>query len=223
MSICNAGDGTDTASPSEADPAEGGAGDSDAVSVVEAAILDAARECVLAFGVRRTSLSEVARRAQVSRPTVYRRWPDRTALVADLMTREWSRVFSAAEQREVAGQDIRQRAVTRIIDVTCMLRAHPLLRKIVDVDPDLLQPYIFDRFGTSQRMAIANMAGWLRAGQQEGSVRPGDPEVLARMVLLAAQSSVLSGRLATDKLTEPELDGELALMLDRYLSPGPPL
>ncbi len=198
------------------------AGDADGADAAETAILDAARECVLAFGVRRTSLSEVARRAHVSRPTVYRRWPDRTALVADLMTREWARVFGAAEVRETAGPTVRQRAVARIVDVTHTLRGHPLLRKIVDVDPELLQPYIFDRFGTSQRMAIAYLAGWLRGGQQQGSVRTGDPEALARAVLLAVQSYVLSGRLARDKLTEQELDAELAIMLDRYLSPGLP-
>lgn len=221
MSICNASDGT-VARPADDGPADDRSGDGAAAGVLEAAILDAARECVLAFGVRRTSLSEVARRAQVSRPTVYRRWPDRTALVADLMTREWAGVFGAAEVRPLAGQTIRQRAVARIVDVTRKLRTHPLLRKIVDVDPELLQPYIFDRFGTSQRMAIASMAGWLRSGQQEGSVRPGDAEVLARAVLLAVQSNVLSGRLALDRITEAELDDELAIMLDRYLSPWPP-
>ncbi len=48
---------------------------SDAPSVDDQ-ILDAARSCVLDFGLRRTTLAEVARRAGVSRPTVYRRWPD---------------------------------------------------------------------------------------------------------------------------------------------------
>jgi AcrR family transcriptional regulator len=186
----------------------------------EAAILDAARDCVLAFGVRRTSLSDVARRARVSRPTVYRRWPDRTALVADLMTREWARVFGEAEMLEPAGLAVRQDMVTRIISVTRALRGHPLLRKIVDVDPELLQPYIFDRFGASQRMAINYLAGWLRSGQDEGSVRVGDPEALARMVLLAVQSYVLSGRLVRDTLSEKDLDAELTILLDRYLSPG---
>ncbi len=198
---------------------ENSAADDDAA---ETAILDAARDCVLAFGVRRTSLSEVARRAGVSRPTVYRRWPDRTALVADLMTREWARIFGEAEALEAASRTVRQQAVARIVEVARRLRAHPLLRKIVDVDPDLLQPYIFDRLGTSQRMAIAYLAGHLRAGQQEGSVRAGDPEALAGLVLLAVQSCVLSGRLASDLLSEQELDTELTLMLDRYLSPMAP-
>jgi AcrR family transcriptional regulator len=58
------------------------------------AVLDAARDCVLAVGVRRTTLTDVARRAGVSRMTIYRRWPDVQTLVADLMTREWAEVVS---------------------------------------------------------------------------------------------------------------------------------
>ena len=49
-------------------------------------ILDAAASCVLAFGVDRVTLAEIARRAGVSRPTVYRRWPDTQALLAALLT-----------------------------------------------------------------------------------------------------------------------------------------
>ena len=71
MSICNEASGSAGESPS-----------------VDDQILDAARSCVLDFGLRRTTLAEVARRAGVSRPTVYRRWPDTRAVVADLLTRE---------------------------------------------------------------------------------------------------------------------------------------
>src|SRR6478752_6980290 len=52
--------------------------------------LDAARESILAVGWSRTTLTEVARRAGVSRMTLYRTWPDMGTLLADLMTREWS-------------------------------------------------------------------------------------------------------------------------------------
>src|SRR5256885_12482488 len=64
--------------------------------VDEDALLDAARDCVLAVGLRRTTLTDVARRAGVSRMTIYRRWPDMTALVGDLMTREWGGLTQAA-------------------------------------------------------------------------------------------------------------------------------
>ena len=47
------------------------------------ALLDAARATILAVGWRRTTLTDVARRAGVSRMTLYRRWPDMQTLLAD--------------------------------------------------------------------------------------------------------------------------------------------
>ncbi|MCX6493944.1 MAG: helix-turn-helix domain containing protein, partial [Rhodococcus sp.] len=55
---------------------------------VEDTVLDAARSCILERGVKRTTLAEIARRAKVSRPTVYRRWADTRAVVSSLLTRE---------------------------------------------------------------------------------------------------------------------------------------
>ena len=49
-------------------------------------ILAAAASCVVDFGVDRVTLAEIARRAGVSRPTVYRRWPDTPSVVAALLT-----------------------------------------------------------------------------------------------------------------------------------------
>ena len=59
-------------------------------------LLDAARACVLAVGVRRTTFSDVARRAGVSRMTLYRRFPDLETLLSALMTHEFGRVVSEA-------------------------------------------------------------------------------------------------------------------------------
>ena len=194
--------------------------DSGAAGHTDQVILDAARECVLAYGVRRTSLSDVARRAGVSRPTVYRRWPDLRALVADLMTRELAGVFGlAARTRPPAPGPARARAVRQFVAVARGLRAHPLLTKIIEVDPETLQPYIFDRLGTSQRMAVGYIAELIRAGQQDGSVRPDDAGAMAVTVLLSVQSSVLSGRLADGLITPEQRDAELAVLLDRYLAP----
>jgi AcrR family transcriptional regulator len=49
-------------------------------------ILTAAASCVRDFGVQRVTLAEIARRAGVSRPTVYRRWPDTATILAALLT-----------------------------------------------------------------------------------------------------------------------------------------
>ena len=187
---------------------------------IDAAILDAAAECVLAFGVRRTSLTAVARRASVSRPTVYRRWPDLTALVADVMTRQWTAAFAAAVPDRSDFATAREFAVTAIVAVVRALRVHPLLVKIIDVDPELLQPYIFDRLGTGQRRALEFLTVQVADGQADGSVRSGEPATLALTVLLAAQSFVFCGRVAAGGRGGPDAaDAELAVLVDSYLCP----
>jgi AcrR family transcriptional regulator len=190
------------------------------VDDTENAILDAAAQCVLAFGVRRTSLSDVARRAGVSRPTVYRYWPDLQALVADLMTRELAAVFAAAAQDPPgASGPVRERAVRQFLAAAAGLSSHPLLGKIIQVDPELLQPYIFDRLGASQRMALGFIADRIRAGQQDGSIRAGDEIAMSVTVLLSVQSLVLSARATGDLVTAVQREAETALLLDRYLRP----
>ncbi|MFF0308340.1 TetR family transcriptional regulator [Streptosporangium sp. NPDC004379] len=173
-------------------------------------VLDAAREMVLAVGVRRTTLTDVARRAGVSRMTLYRRWPDVRALVADLMTREWTLVAG-----RFAGDD----PVAASVGAVRALRGHPLWRKIVEVDPELLLPYLLHRRGASQDAMLALVAESVARGQELGAVRPGDPARLARTVLLTAQSFLLSGPAVLAPASPGELDDELAAILERYLRP----
>ncbi|HST43382.1 MAG TPA: helix-turn-helix domain-containing protein, partial [Conexibacter sp.] len=67
-------------------------------TVEDDALLDATRACVLAVGVRRTTVTDVARRAGVSRMTLYRRYPDVTSLIQALMTREFSAIIEDVDR-----------------------------------------------------------------------------------------------------------------------------
>ncbi|MEU6670367.1 TetR/AcrR family transcriptional regulator [Streptomyces sp. NPDC046727] len=186
-------------------------------------VLDAARDCVLAVGVRRTTFADVARRAGVSRMTLYRRWPDLRTLVGDLMTREWIEVATRAIPEPVPGISTRTRIVDGLVAGVEAFRAHPLFRKIVDVDPELLLPYVLDRRGASQEALLALLGDALREGHTDGSVRPGHTERQARALLLTVQSFTLSLRTMTEE-DDPELDsaaflGELRTLLERTLTP----
>lgn len=182
-------------------------------------MLDAVRDCVLAYGVRRTTLTSVAKRAGVSRMSIYRRWPDVRSLVADLMSREWHTVIVAAAADGKRRGRPRTRRVAQIVAVVRALREHPLLRKIREVDPEVLLPYMLDRRGTSQEEMLEFVVQGLRTGQQEGSIRAGDPERMGLAILLAAQPFALSAALATDRYDATELDAELTALLDAYLAP----
>ncbi len=167
-------------------------------------VLDAARDCVLAVGVRRTTLTDVARRAGVSRMTLYRRWPDVRTLIGDLMTREW-----VAIAEDARGDDL----VESLVEGVRAFRAHPLFRRIVDVDPELLLPYMLDRRGASQNALLEIIADAL-----DGRVAHGTPVGKARAILLTVQSFALSLQTMTgDGVTERELLEELRQILDKAL------
>jgi AcrR family transcriptional regulator len=184
----------------------------------EDALLDAARDSIVAVGLRRTKLTDVALRAGVSRMTIYRRWPDMESLVGDLMTREWTGVTAAAMAR-ADGSSVRQRIAVGMATGVTALRAHPMFRRILELDPEILLPYLIDRRGTSLDRMLGALVELLVEGQQDGSVRDGDPALLARGAMLAAQGFALSARTMTDEVSQEQLDAELLRLLDGYLAP----
>src|SRR5579863_9521650 len=94
-------------------------------AIPEQQILDAAYELLLGVGMSRLNMADVARQAGVSRATLYRRWPNMQALVAALVTRE----FTAVTDRVVVPTAATGRAavVTTVVSVVAELRTHPLV------------------------------------------------------------------------------------------------
>jgi AcrR family transcriptional regulator len=181
----------------------------------QSAYLDAARACILDVGWRRTTLTEVARRAGVSRMTIYRRWPDMPSVLGDLMTREWGQVVAQAVVRAdaSAGADAStaDRIVAEVVATVRALRDNELFLRIVELDPELLLPYLLTRRGRSQEAIAEHTAGRLREGQRDGSVRDGEPVTIARALLLATHGFVLSAHtMVDDEVGEDDLDRELA-------------
>src|SRR5215210_7818370 len=95
------------------------------------AYLDAARACILDVGWRRTTLTEVARRAGVSRMTIYRTWADMPQLLADLMTREWAGVVSESIADEDPAATAVDRLVGDLVGTVRRLRENELFVRIV--------------------------------------------------------------------------------------------
>jgi len=178
-------------------------------------ILAAAASCVRDFGIERVTLAEIARRAGVSRPTVYRRWPDTRSILAALMT---DRIIGAWRSAPVRGSG-RDALVSRIVEVVGRLRRDNLIRTVLRSDPELAMVYIADRLGTSQQILIDVVADELQKAQADNTVRSGDARQLAAMVLLITQSVIQSGGIVDPILDAGALDAELAHALSGYLRP----
>ncbi|MER7013990.1 TetR/AcrR family transcriptional regulator [Saccharopolyspora sp. NPDC000359] len=188
--------------------------------VGDAELLRAARECVLAHGVRRTTLTEIARRAGVSRMTLYRRFPDVDSVVTALMTVEFGEVLHLARAAERTG-NARQRLVSATVHGVQLLQTAPLLQRVLEADAELLLPYLVERLGSTQLAAEGFLREYLVAGHADGSVRPGNPAVQARSLLLLVQSFVVTAGPATTGIDADDLTAELTKLLDGALRPEP--
>ena len=175
-------------------------------------ILAAAASCVVDFGVDRVTLAEIARRAGVSRPTVYRRWPDTRSIISAVLT---SHITEVMREVPVDGDD-REALVKQVVAVADRLRRDELVMSVLH--SELARVYITERLGTSQQFLIEGLVARLRAAQRSGSVRAGDPRQMATMVLLIAQSTIQSADIVRAVLDSEALAAELTSALNGYLS-----
>jgi AcrR family transcriptional regulator len=102
-------------------------------------ILQAAASCVVDFGADRVTLAEIARRAGVSRPTVYRRWPDTRSIMSALLT---GHITDVMREVPMDGDD-RDALVKQIVAVADRLRGDKLVMSVMH--SELARIYITER------------------------------------------------------------------------------
>ena len=178
-------------------------------------LLAAARACVMDVGFKRTTLADVARRAGVSRMTVYRQYGDLATIVSALLTAELVELIERVRAEVAELPTARERLVEAGGRLVEELVRHPLYRRVLDLDPELLLPLAVDRFGSTQKAAIDVVAEQVAEGQRDGSIRPVDPRLAATCIQLTTQSFVFSARVVEGLDVLPEL----RRLLDSYLRP----
>jgi AcrR family transcriptional regulator len=183
-------------------------------------ILQAAAEEVAAVGLRRTSLTDVARRAGVSRMTVYREYGDAPTLWRSLLTAEIGEVVAQADLTAMASaRNGRERLVTAVVEAVTRLSDHPLVTRVLDLDPELILPFVVDRLGAGQQLAAERIREMLAGGIADRSIRECDIPAAAHLMLLLAQSFVFSARITPEDAEPSAVTQELRRMLEGYLTP----
>ncbi|WP_354698267.1 TetR/AcrR family transcriptional regulator [Paraconexibacter sp. AEG42_29] len=189
----------------------------DPLDPADGALLDAAEACVMAVGMKRTTLTDVARRAGVSRMTVYRRFPDVEALLQALMTREFLAVLGNTVRED--GSSARERLARGSARGVKLLSEHALFNRLMDVDPELLLPYAFHRYGAFQRAVLGAYGTVIREGIAEGSIRDADPELLAATLELMLRGPVLAARTEEVSASRDAICAQLETIIDLGLRP----
>ena len=196
--------------------------------------LTAARTSILEIGATRTTLVEVARRSGVGRTTLYRHWPDATALFADLLTRELTEVMEGMEGME--GMAVTEftarvdpalpgsapRDADDLVRLLCTfadeVRTNSLLDAFRRHESAMLSEYVFHRLGTSQRHLIEVLRALLsQVITSDPRLAGRDADRTAAMLFLAVQGLVLSAPLADPPLDPDGWRTELHLLIRGYL------
>ncbi len=123
-------------------------GTADALTDLDRTILDTARGVFETYGVRRANIDDVAARAGVSRSTIYRRFPTKENLFAEVVRREAGLFFSTLD-RATTGCDPQQAVIEAFALGVRLVQDSPLYSRIAESEPEL-----FGMFSRSQAFPI---------------------------------------------------------------------
>lgn len=152
---------------------------------VHTEILAAAERCMARTGISNTTVDDAAQEAGVARATVYRHFPGgREELVAETITFAVHRFIGQLSVRVDAEPDLAGLVTRTLMEVHQMVVSHPLLAKVLETEPERLQPHMSQAAPASQRM----IKGFLISRVDPDDLRPGmTPDAaadwLSRMVL----------------------------------------
>lgn len=179
-------------------------------------ILDAARELFTLFGVRRTSIDDVARRARLSRNTVFRRLGSKDELVAAVMQRELRSLIAEVNTVAAGGGSATDRLAIAFALTVTRIRANPMFATAMAHRPDEALELATVSAGAFLGGAVHYVAEVFRADQQRGAI-PSEVDAagVAEVVVRTLHSMVLTPEAAHRTATEQDLRTFAA----RYLAP----
>ena len=175
----------------------GAAGDDPAVATVdgwetdylgaddtERHLVAAARTCIARWGLRKTSLDDIAREAGVSRATVYRVFPGgKDRLVEVVVSHEAGRFFHAMHAELAATDTLEDLLATGVTATLRLLAEDDVLAAVIRHEPELVLPHFaFHQLGHVLDLAVVLCRPHLERFLAPSEVRP-RRELLARVVL----------------------------------------
>ena len=179
-----------------------------------AAVADAALRQFELFGLARSTIDEIARRAGVSRVTVYRRFPGKEALVDAVILRELRRFLAALQDATGSLATTEEKMVEGFVFTLEAARRHRLLQRMLESEPELVLPHLTVQGGEF----LAAAREFLAAGiaRELDDDRGGEELLTAADIVVRLILSFLLSPPQTVDLDDPVAAREFAL---RYVAP----
>jgi AcrR family transcriptional regulator len=105
---------------------------------MRARILDAALDGMTLFGISRLALGDVAKRAGVSRQTVYRYFAGRDELIAAVLAREEEALIELSRTAAAEAKALDEALTAAVMAITRAAAEHALIVRLLAADPETL-------------------------------------------------------------------------------------
>ncbi|HEY7071292.1 MAG TPA: TetR/AcrR family transcriptional regulator [Acidimicrobiales bacterium] len=186
-------------------------------------ILDAAFEVFCHLGVQRSTMEDVARRAGVSRITVYRRFATKSVLVDQLIRREVLRYFDQFRRDIEHAETAADRVVLGFVSSLQAFRRNPLIGGLMAADPNVLVPSTIGDGGRTLATVRSFVAGQLRREQDAGNVAPTvNVDIVAELMVRVCSSFLVIPSHIVDLDDEDQLRDVARQFLVPMLEPRAP-
>ena len=181
-----------------------------------ARLLDAAYEQFCRMGIRRSTMEDVARRAGVSRITVYRRFTTKDALVEHVVRREFRWSFDRFRTDIAQAATAADRVELGFASALRAIRGNPLIGGLMEAEPDLLVPSMINDGGRTLATVRRFLAGQLRHEQATGHVAAAvDVDLVAEMMVRVSASFLV----IPSELVDIDDDEQVRAVARRFLVP----
>ncbi|WP_063040440.1 TetR/AcrR family transcriptional regulator [Nocardia pseudovaccinii] len=152
-------------------------------------LLESALSAFLDFGIKRTSMGEIARRAGISPATLYRRFESKNDLVEAVSVREAQRFVAEIDKRVQKVDGVEEQLIEIFVAVITEIAGNELLRRLLRTEPDLILPRLTTEAGpiiAVGRSYLAEKLRELRSGADDDFDFELVAEIMARLALSLA-------------------------------------
>jgi AcrR family transcriptional regulator len=173
-------------------------------------LLDATERCLARYGLRRTSMTDIAREMHVARTTLYRQVGSVEEAIALVASRRLHRFLDdLLELLEAPGEAGPEAFLRAIAGAVRFARSDPVCRRVLEDEPELLGSLV-SRQLLPHAVQVAEALTPLVAGAMEaGTIRAADPALASRWLV----------RVVAALVALPPDDGQLDALLDYGLRP----
>ncbi|MFI7320971.1 TetR/AcrR family transcriptional regulator [Streptomyces venezuelae] len=185
-------------------------------------ILDAAAHVFAEYGYAAGTTNRIAERARVSIGSLYQYYPNKDAILVELLIQHLDAGMAAIEAAQPDREGLRTQSIESILRsyVGNVVESHrddpQLLRVMMEQGPRA--PELLERVARNEMRSIAYAQRLLR---NHPEVRVADVDIAARLVVSTVEMVVHKVMAGPGDVDRARFEDELVTMLTRYLTGGP--